>query len=133
MAIYIIQGSPTPLVNPRSVNAQVWDKLKQKKHEAKSQLEEQNQDNKVYTKPISVDVVFYFNQPNIYQLNSHPHGYNSTKPDIADLIRFVESVITNTLLNDTYLIASLTSKKLYDDSPRTEIIITELKNENKKD
>ena len=94
MAIYIIQGSPTPLVNPRSVNVQVWDKLKQRKHEAKSQLEEQNQANKIYTKPISVDVSFYFDQP--IKSNPHPHGYNGTKPDIADLIRFVESVITNT-------------------------------------
>lgn len=128
MPIYIIKGNPVSLMRPRNLNLQYWDSLSKFKHEAIQELENQNKEQKIYTKPVHVDINFYFDQPHSPLKPYHPHGYNSSKPDITDLIKFVESITTGILLKDTNIIASISSCKKYSEAPRTEIVITEIEN-----
>jgi Holliday junction resolvase RusA-like endonuclease len=128
MATYIIMGDPISVMRPRNLNQHYWDSLKRLKHSAINQLENQLNEQKPFERPVHIDFRFYFTPPGPHKpLN--PHGFNHSKPDISDLIKFVENVATGILLKDPNIISSISSFKRYSDSPRTEIIITELLHE----
>lgn len=126
MTTYIIKGNPVSLMKPKNFNLQYWDSLSTTKHKVIKQLEEQNAHLKLYTHPVHLDLNFYFEQPHSPLKPYNPHGFNSSKPDITDLIRFVENIATNFILKHPNLIVSISSSKKYSDVPRTEIVITEL-------
>lgn len=128
MPTFIIKGQPISLVRQDKLTQGYWDDLKKHKHEAVNQLEDQTKDIKPFEKPVHVEVNFYF-VPKGTHKPLHPHGYNHSRPDISDLIRFVENITNGILFKDPSIISSITSVKKYSDQSRTEIIITELKND----
>ena len=128
MPTFIIKGQPISLVRQDKLTQAYWDDLKKHRQSAINQLEAQLQELKPFEKPVHLDVQFYF-IPNGLHKALHPHGYNHSRPDISDLIRFVENISDGILFKDSSIVASITSTKRYSNESRTEIIITELKND----
>jgi Holliday junction resolvase RusA-like endonuclease len=125
MPTFIINGRPVSLVRQDKLTQAYWDALKQYRQSAITQLENQLQDLKPFEKPIHLDIQFYF-----VPIGKHKprllNGYSHSRPDISDLIRFVENVSDGILFKDSSIIASIASTKRYSDNARTEIIIKEL-------
>ena len=65
-------------------------------------------------------------RPKKYQ---KPMGWHVYKPDVSNLLKFIEDTCTGILFHDDCIIASVLACKRYDIEPRTELIITELSNE----
>jgi Holliday junction resolvase RusA-like endonuclease len=53
--------------------------------------------------------------------------YHIFKPDLSNLIKFLEDVCCGIILHDDCVIAAVTSKKIYDSIPRTEFYFEEIK------
>ena len=56
-------------------------------------------------------------------MQEQPHY---SRPDLSNLIKFIEDVATGILYKDDCIIAELVSYKHYDTNPRTEFMITPL-------
>lgn len=128
---YIIPGNPIPLARARHGNRRTWDSQKAIKFGWGVQLQNQHNEKKFYTGPLLLDINFYFEIPKThkkkYDLLSN--SYFLQRPDLSNLIKFVEDVATGILYQDDCTICSINTNKFYDDGngPRTEFYITELK------
>ncbi len=72
---------------------------------------------------------FYFPYPQAVSKAKRDDGfikYHRNKPDISNLIKFYEDIGTGILYRDDCIIAYEVARKCYDDSPRTEFVITEI-------
>ena len=80
-----------------------------------------------FVKPVHVEVVFYMPIPKSVSKRSRILWHRSV-PDIDNLQKFVFDAInhTRTIWEDDRIVSSLVAKKVYDNNPRTHIIITEL-------
>lgn len=76
--------------------------------------------------PLHLEVTFYFAIPKSRDKKLIQGTYHYYRPDLSNLIKFLEDIATGILFDDDCIISSITSKKCYDDCPRTEFIITEL-------
>jgi Holliday junction resolvase RusA-like endonuclease len=86
-------------------------------------LAQQHNEEPLFSKPLDLSIVFYMPLTNkTYKQND----YHSNHPLMNDLYRFVLHSLKDTILSDDRLICSLSLKKVYDNEPRTEIIITEV-------
>lgn len=125
---YIIMGDPIPLMRARYSKRCVWDAQKLVKATCGIGLRNQHQDKPFHHAPIWIDVTFYFAIPasrkNRKALIGTPHFY---KPDLSNLIKFIEDVATGLLYHDDCMISHISAKKVYDEIPRTEFIITTIK------
>lgn len=87
--------------------------------------------------PLEIKMFFYFSRPkNHYragkyagQLKPHIPKFHTIRPDVDNLIKFVADSLTGIFYYDDTLISVVEGWKLYDEKPRTEIIIKELENE----
>lgn len=125
---YIVLGDPTPLARCRVGNRRVWDTQKADKLHFSLHLKFLHGNRPLYSGPLHLEVNFFFPIPNSRKkLTSLIGSYHHYRPDISNLIKFVEDCATGVLYHDDCLIASVTSTKKYDiDRPRTEFIITPL-------
>jgi len=84
--------------------------------------------------PISLDVTFYMGRPknhyktgaNSEMLKDSAPEYHSGRPDLDNLVKFVQDSLNTIYYKDDALISQITAKKIYSESPRTEITITKL-------
>lgn len=127
---YVIDGDPTPLARARVGKGRVWDAQKQIKMYWRVNLERLHQDRSLFHGPLHVEMNFFMPMPK----SSHKRWaqivgtYHLFRPDLSNLIKFIEDVATGILYKDDCEIASIWSKKRYDKKPRTEFIVTEMKN-----
>lgn len=90
----------------------------------------QNQHNSApfLTGPLHLYVTFYMQIPTSLSLkkkqnlNKSPH---LIKPDLDNLIKFVNDVCNDILFADDAIVASITARKVYDSKPRTEFYFEE--------
>jgi len=130
MKLYTIPGDPTALARPRVGKRCVFDGQRQLKVNAKIYIESQYDDKPlINNKPLHLDVIFFLRTPKSKKLATQylKKSYHIFKPDLSNLIKFVEDCITGTIYYDDCLISSITAKKIYDENPRTEFTIEELK------
>jgi Holliday junction resolvase RusA-like endonuclease len=79
--------------------------------------------------PLHLEVNFYMPMPSSWsekkkaKMDGKPHVF---KPDFSNLLKFVEDCATGICYKDDCLIASVTGKKVYSTASRTEIILTEI-------
>ena len=120
---YVIVGDPVPLARARrAVTSRMWDAQKAVKLARGLQLIQQHIDMPLFMGPLPLDVTFFFEPAKCTPLDAlHFH-----KPDLSNLIKFVEDVATGILYKDDCLISSITSKKCYDKEPKTVFTITQL-------
>lgn len=129
MRTYVIAGRPTPLSRPRfsSFNSRVYDPQKAAKVVPIISLASQHNDEPLLDGPLHLDIIFYMpiplkgNRSNKYKINGTPH---CIKPDLDNLIKWIGDISCGVIYRDDALIASITSKKVYDLNPRTEFVIT---------
>lgn len=132
---YVILGDPIPLLRARFGKRTCWDSQKQQKLVDGMNIASQHE-GRLYEGPLHLDAAFYFAVPKA-RLNKKesvwgtPHIF---KPDLSNLLKYIEDTVTGILFKDDCIIASITTQKIYGDTPRTEFTITELSNEvNKND
>jgi Holliday junction resolvase RusA-like endonuclease len=134
---YIITGDPTPLARPRFAgpSRHVYDSQKILKHSIIHQLINQHAGRKLFAGACRLDVIFYLRIPktSITRMKTLQGQYHVFKPDLSNLIKFVEDVASmrdmddnEILIKDDCIISSISAKKIYDLNPRTEFTITEL-------
>lgn len=127
---YILPGNPIPLQRARQAYRRVYDPQKEAKLIAGISLKEQHQDKELFEGPLHADIIFYMPLPHHStkkKLKLITQNYHQYKPDISNLIKFIEDVATGILFKDDCIIASINTKKVYDANPRTELFIINLK------
>ena len=86
------------------------------------------------TSPIALELIFYMPRPKAHYgtgaksecLKDTAPEMQSSKPDIDNLVKFVQDSLNGIFYKDDALICHLTAQKVYSDRPRTEIILTTL-------
>ena len=129
MKVYTLPGDPIPLARARVGKRSVWDSQKQLKLIAGLAVVNQHGSLPIYDKALKLDVTFYMGFP--LRMNKKTKaskmGTNHVyKPDVSNLLKFVEDVCTGIVYKDDSLISIVVAHKIYDDNPRTEFTITEL-------
>lgn len=120
---YIILGDPVPLARPRLTAKKIYDSQKHQKLIAGINLKNQHEGNSFYEGNLHLDVKFYLKiaaKKNVDQLKDTFHVY---RPDLSNLIKFIEDIGTGIIYKDDSLICSVTATKKYSDNPRTEFEI----------
>lgn len=127
--VYIIKGDPIPLARPRIGSSRLWDSQKHLKLVVGLDLQKQHGTEPLYCGPLHLVVDYFMRMPDGQRkkwelFRSRPHVY---KPDLSNLVKFTEDVCSAILFKDDCLIAKITAKKYYDDNPRTEFRILEMR------
>ena len=129
--IYILYGDPIPLQRPRLGKHCVYNPQAMLKDNMAIMLQAQHKSKKILTTPVHLDVTFYMPIPTSYSKKTQEAllgKYHNIKPDISNLIKFVEDVATGILYKDDKQIVAITARKLYDTVGRTEFTVTEISN-----
>lgn len=116
---YIIKGRPVPLARARHGNKKTWDSQKAEKLYYGCIIQQQHIPHPIITQPLILYIDFYFKPPNNKQ-NHQPHHY---RPDLSNLIKFVEDVCSGIIYKDDCLVSACYAHKVYDQNQRTEFII----------
>lgn len=123
---YVIVGDPIPLARHRHGNGHTYDSQKDLKWQYGLQLQAQHTTKTFFKGPIHVDFRFFFSVPKTSK-TARNKGYHIYKPDLSNLIKFIEDVATGILYKDDCVISTFSATKKYCHSPRTEFTISELK------
>ena len=83
----------------------------------------------LYSGPLLLDVTFYFPMPVSLKKKWEAmlHTPNFYRPDLSNLIKYIEDVCTGLIYEDDCLITEIRAKKLYSNIGRTEFTLTEIK------
>jgi Holliday junction resolvase RusA-like endonuclease len=124
---YVIKGDPIPLARARHGKHGVWDSQKSEKLIAGISLRNQHGNKPLLTGPLRMNVVFYLPlSKTMAKKLKMPYSYHYFKPDISNMLKFIEDIATGIIYKDDCLIAKVTMKKVYDSEPRTEFSVKEL-------
>jgi Holliday junction resolvase RusA-like endonuclease len=129
---YIVDGSPIPLARARHGNGNTYDSQKQLKYSVGIQLRQQQQDVPIFTGPICLEVIFFMPIPDRIQkkirksADAQRIAPHSCKPDLSNLIKFIEDVATGIIYKDDSLISKIVAHKVYSMIPRTEFSVTQM-------
>lgn len=130
MKTYVIYGNPTPLARPRLAHNHIYDSQANQKVVASIDIKNQQADTPFLTGPLHLSVTFFMKTPESISLKKKEalYGkYHIVKPDISNMIKYIEDIATGIIYNDDCLIASIDSKKVYDAIPRTQFTLKEIK------
>lgn len=122
---YVIEGDPIPLARARHGRGKTWDTQKNEKYACGVQLQSQHTCKHFFSGPIHIDICFYLPLPRLSK-KAQDGAYHLFRPDLSNLIKFIEDVGTGILYKDDCLISSLSATKKYSHNPRTEFTISEL-------
>lgn len=130
---YIVYGDPIALARARVTRGRVYDAQKHIKLVWGLDLVKQHNSEPFLSGPLFLDIIFYLPLPKSAskkKLESMQGQWHIYKPDSSNLLKFVEDVATTICYNDDCIIAKQSIEKIYDDGngPRTEFILSELKN-----
>ncbi len=129
--LYVIQGDPIPLSRARIGHGSrhMFDAQKDAKRIFAIHIQRQQEEELIDTGPIHLDVVFYMKMPKIKTRNkpNKRFQYHFYKPDLSNLLKFIEDVSNKILFNDDCQIAFITARKVYHEQPRTEFRVIPLK------
>lgn len=131
---FIIPGNPVPLararINPKTFfnnkGCKMWDPQKELKLVAAIHLQNQYDKLELLKGPVRVEAIFFMPIPKSKskkkqkEMAGTPH---ISKPDLSNLLKFIEDAATGILYHDDSLIASISVDKKYDNEPRTEFTV----------
>lgn len=121
--IYVIKGDPIPLARHRMGAHGAYDIQKKEKLMVGITLASQHDRLPLYEGYLELDITFYLKTSK----KKPKTGWHNFKPDLSNLVKFVEDVGSGILYVDDSIISSIIAKKMYDENPRTEFTIRELK------
>ena len=125
---YVLLGDPIPLARARHGNRKTYDIQREVKLVQGIELARQHDGRPFYEGPVIMHITFFLPIPTANSLKrkeamrNSPHIY---KPDLSNLIKFIEDIGTGILYKDDCIIYEIISKKMYDTQPRTEFTILE--------
>ena len=110
---YIIQGQPIPLSRARIGHGSrhMFDSQKQDKRIYAIHIQNQHGLDPILSGPLHLDITFFMKMPKLSpsaQLNKR-HQYHFYKPDLSNLLKWVEDVATKVIYNDDCQIAIITA------------------------
>lgn len=126
---YTIPGNPIPLARARFRSNHVYDAQKHLKISSAIYLQSQHNGRAIYTNALKMYVIFFMPIPSgstAKKRASLLDTYVWKKPDLSNLIKFIEDTATGILYHDDRLICSIEAHKVYDYEPRTELILHEV-------
>lgn len=106
---YILSGNPVPLHRGRVYNNKVYDDQKHQKVVSGIEVINQHDRSPKFSGPVHMTVVFYMPNPKGFKRK----GLHHFKPDLSNLIKYVEDVMTGVVYNDDAQIASINASKEY--------------------
>ncbi len=132
-ARFIIPGDPVALARARYGNGKVYDCQKEIKSKYAIILSNQHNDYPFFQGPLHLDITFYFSIPktSIKHADKLRFTPRACKPDLSNLVKFIEDVAIGILYRDDAVISVINCKKIYDNPARTEFIISEISDEKK--
>ena len=123
MKKYTLLGNPIPLARPR-FGKHVYDAQRVEKANAQAQLIEQHLFLPPFSGSLLLKVSFFMPIPKGQPKKRPLSGlFHAIRPDLSNLIKFVEDVSVGVLFHDDALISSIHAQKIYDKNPRTEFEI----------
>lgn len=126
---YILLGDPVPLARARMSPYRVYDSQKQIKLVAGINLRNQHNDEPLLQGPLLLDVTFTLAMPRSWSRKKQGELVGSShifKPDLSNLLKFVEDIATGIIYNDDCIIAQVMAKKVYGPEPSTKFTLTQL-------
>ena len=128
VARYCIDGDPIALARPRFGDGRVYDRQKQLKLIVGISLQSQHDEAPIFDGPLSLNIAFYLPilSAKKFKLNTKPH---TQTPDLSNLIKFYEDMMTSIVYKDDKTIACIVARKFYSTNPRTEIIISQIEDD----
>jgi Holliday junction resolvase RusA-like endonuclease len=130
--VLVVAGPPQPLLRPRFNSRgafhKAYDPQQQIKEEISFEIKQQYR-LPLLSGPLKLNVTFFMKIPKMSKVKStaiigQPH---TKKPDLSNLIKFIEDVCTGIVYTDDALIHSISAKKIYDPIPRTEFYLERTK------
>lgn len=124
-AKYVLRGAPVALQRPRFGKGYVYDSQKEIKMISEITLRSQHDDRPMFTGPLHLEINFYLPYGSVKSKSKEglPH---IQRPDISNLIKYIEDIMTGIVYPDDKLVAGITSYKWFSSEPRTEIIVSEI-------
>ena len=128
---YVIHGDPIPLARSRFAHGRVFDPQKLKKQLWMDELAYQHLTRPFFSGPLHLDIVFYMPIPKLSKkiMERIDGAAHYKRPDLDNMLKFVCDTCNGVLVKDDAAFAIINSRKVYSHQPRTEFIITELKDE----
>lgn len=130
---YIIPGNPISLARPRLGPHSFYSIDTDKRFYFENHISNQHNDDPLLEGPLKLDITFFFKTSATRRSKDFgfkPYSHMIYKPDLSNLIKFIEEVATDILFKDDCTIASISAQKLYDTTPRTEFTLVEIGSEN---
>ena len=122
MTVYELPGPPIPLKRHRHSGKTTYDPQKKEKDRLRWYVLSQYRDSVPARDPFHLKIEFLMPIPQSISLKKareismKPH---SKKPDLSNLIKFVEDCFNGILWEDDNLISSIEATKFYSESPKT--------------
>lgn len=133
MMLYVIMGDPIALARPRFNKRSVYDSQKNKKLVAGINLRNQHGNAPFLEGALHLDIYFYLKIPMQGKHGRLDNRYHIYKPDLSNLLKFIEDIGTGIIYHDDSIISSINATKRYSIEPRTEFKLTVLKREDSKE
>ena len=126
---YCVKHKPIPLSRPRFGQGRVYDPQKEERIFYSISLDHQHKNRPLLAGPLALDVTFFMPIPpgmTVKRKAIIRGTHHHIRPDLSNLIKWIEDVAQNIIFKDDALIVSINAQKIYDDIPRTEFTIKEL-------
>lgn len=125
---YRLDGDPVSLKRPRMGKQHMFDAQKEQKLITGISLQQQHGAYDLFEGPLLLIAEFFFKMPvkitkkKREELNGQPV---EKKPDLSNLIKYIEDAATTVLYHDDCIITTITAIKRYGDEPHTHFVIAE--------
>ncbi len=131
---FVIPGNPIPLararIKPNSIlnggTRRMWDPQKELKLVTALTLKGQFDDCEFFVGAVHLIATFFMPIPSSREKKNKCGDYHHVKPDLSNLLKYIEDISSGILYKDDCIIASSDIKKVYDKNPRTEFTIISL-------
>ena len=135
MQTIIIPGNPISKKRPRFARrgkfVQTYNDQKKEESTFLSHAMQEWDNEPISNKAISIELRFYMKRPkshyrtgkNAGKLKPDAPVFHAKKPDLDNMIKFVLDALNGSVWLDDSLVCSISALKVYDEKPRTEIVI----------
>lgn len=126
MQIYEIEGRPIPWMRAGRKGGRYYDKQTKEKNSA--QLKVKSCGNRFFSHsdPLKVTMEFHMPIPSSWTKRKKKgisHKPHSSRPDIDNLLKFVNDTLNKILWEDDALIYEIHARKFYSEEPKTRIYV----------
>jgi len=124
---YVVPGDPVAWARPGHNGHHFYDRQKQDKLHFGIWIENQHENEPLFKGPLRVSWLFCFSFPQLVR-KPEKYEFHTDVPDLDNCIKFVLDAIKGIAITDDRIVCGYGyTEKRYDENPRTEFIITELK------